>query len=84
MHICRVFVIKMSVLEIYNEQLNDLLDPVKTNLNIREDGRHKGVVAVEGLTEAVVATADMALNMIEAGQDRRKVGDDAVYVVMTS
>lgn len=41
------FLIKCSYLEIYNEQIMDLLEPSSVNLHIREDIK-KGVY-VEGL-----------------------------------
>lgn len=40
---------KVSILEIYNEKLKDLIDPKKMNLRIRED-KHQGVF-VEDLSE---------------------------------
>lgn len=49
------FLVRASYLEIYNEQIIDLLDPNSFNLQIREDIK-KGVY-VEGLTEETVATA---------------------------
>ena len=45
------FLIKCSYLEIYNEQIMDLLEPASINLHIREDIK-KGVY-VEGLQEEV-------------------------------
>ncbi|KAF5937571.1 hypothetical protein HYC85_025077 [Camellia sinensis] len=49
------FTCKCSFLEIYNEQILDLLDPSSTNLQIREDTK-KGVY-VDNLTEAEVTCA---------------------------
>lgn len=46
------FLVKCSFLEIYNEQIMDLLEPSSVNLNIRED-INKGVY-VEGLQEEAV------------------------------
>ena len=42
-----LFLVKCSFLEIYNEQIMDLLEPQSVSLNIRED-INKGVY-VEGL-----------------------------------
>ena len=39
-------------MEIYNEKINDLIDPSKVNLQIKED-RLRGIF-VNGLTERVV------------------------------
>ena len=44
------YLIKCSYLEIYNEQIMDLLEPSSINLGVREDIK-KGVY-VEGLTGA--------------------------------
>ena len=46
------FLVKSSYLEIYNEQILDLLDPNSMNLSLREDIK-KGVY-VEGLTEETI------------------------------
>lgn len=50
------YLIRCSYLEIYNEQIMDLLDPSQINLHIREDIK-KGVY-VEGLQEEVVQSAN--------------------------
>lgn len=70
----RTFSVKLSMLEIYNEVINDLLDPSKTNLRVQEDGRRPGMVVVDGLTDAVVTSAEAALALIRQGQEARKVG----------
>lgn len=46
------YLVKCSFLEIYNEQILDLLEPSQVNLQIRED-INKGVY-VEGLHEEIV------------------------------
>ena len=46
------YLVRCSYLEIYNEQIMDLLEPTSINLHIREDIK-KGVY-VEGLQEEVV------------------------------
>lgn len=48
------FLIKCTYLEIYNEQIMDLLEPTSVNLHIREDIK-KGVY-VEGLQEEVCSS----------------------------
>lgn len=47
------YLIKSSYLEIYNEQVMDLLDPSATNLHVRED--IKTGVYVEGLIEEPIS-----------------------------
>lgn len=65
------FLLKLSMMEIYNEVLNDLLNPAKTNLKLREDSR-KGFF-VEGITEETLVSMDHALSVIAAGDAHRKV-----------
>jgi kinesin family protein 15 len=56
------YLIRCSYLEIYNEQIMDLLEPTSINLHIREDIK-KGVY-VEGLQEEVVLSADDMIKLI--------------------
>jgi kinesin family protein 15 len=56
------FLIRCSYLEIYNEQIMDLLEPSSVNLHIREDIK-KGVY-VEGLLEEVVVSAEDMIGLI--------------------
>ncbi|GFR46117.1 hypothetical protein Agub_g7606, partial [Astrephomene gubernaculifera] len=72
----RSFSVRMSIMEIYNEILNDLLDPSRANLKVREDAR-SGLVVVEGLTEQPVASAEQALELIHRGDHNRKVSATA-------
>ncbi|XP_068653780.1 kinesin-like protein KIN-12F isoform X2 [Aristolochia californica] len=62
---------KCSFLEIYNEQITDLLDPLSTNLLLREDIR-KGVY-VENLTELEVESVTDILRLLKQGAANRKV-----------
>ncbi|CAN0053987.1 unnamed protein product [Ectocarpus sp. 13 AM-2016] len=50
------FLVRASYLQIYNEQISDLLKPERNNLTIRED-KKRGVF-VEGLSEWVVREMD--------------------------
>ncbi|KAJ6346378.1 hypothetical protein OIU78_008923 [Salix suchowensis] len=65
------FACKCSFLEIYNEQILDLLDPSSTNLQIREDVK-KGIY-VENLKEIEVASARDMLQQLIQGAANRKV-----------
>ncbi|XP_020084870.1 kinesin-like protein KIN-12G [Ananas comosus] len=65
------FTCKCSFLEIYNEQILDLLDPTSVNLQIREDAR-KGVY-VENLTEYEVSSARDVMQQLIQGAANRKV-----------
>ncbi|KAF7836879.1 kinesin-like protein KIN-12C isoform X1 [Senna tora] len=62
---------KCSFLEIYNEQIADLLEPSSTNLQLREDMK-KGVY-VENLTERSVGTVNDVLKLLLQGTANRKV-----------
>ncbi|GLT63701.1 hypothetical protein SLA2020_362450 [Shorea laevis] len=62
---------KCSFLEIYNEQITDLLDPSSTNLQIREEVK-KGVY-VENLSEFEVQTVNDILKLLAQGSLNRKV-----------
>ncbi|PON49199.1 Kinesin-like protein [Parasponia andersonii] len=62
---------KCSFLEIYNEQIADLLDPSSTNLLLREDVK-KGVY-VENLSEFEVWNVSDILNLLTQGSSNRKV-----------
>ncbi|WRX31646.1 Kinesin motor domain - like 10 [Theobroma cacao] len=65
------FSCKCSFLEIYNEQILDLLDPSSTNLQIREDIK-KGVY-VDNLKEIEVTTARDVIQQLIQGAANRKV-----------
>lgn len=70
------FLIKCNYLEIYNEQIVDLLEPASINLHIREDIK-KGVY-VEGLNEEVINSYKDMINMIQRGAKNRHVGSTAM------
>eukprot|EP00258_Populus_trichocarpa_P048233 XP_024464252.1 kinesin-like protein KIN-12E isoform X2 [Populus trichocarpa] len=65
------FTCKCSFLEIYNEQILDLLDPSSSNLQIREDVK-KGIY-VDNLKEIEVASARDVLQQLIQGAANRKV-----------
>ncbi|PSS19180.1 Kinesin-like protein, partial [Actinidia chinensis var. chinensis] len=62
---------KCSFLEIYNEQISDLLDPSSSNLLLREDTKHG--VYVENLSEFEVQTVGDILKLVIQGSSNRKV-----------
>ncbi|GKA52962.1 kinesin-like protein KIN-12D [Tanacetum coccineum] len=62
---------KCSFLELYKEQIVDLLKPSSKNLKLREDAK-KGVY-VENLTESKVCTVDGVLKLLRRGSANRKV-----------
>nr|AMS24240.1 kinesin 12-II protein [Marsilea vestita] len=71
MHLCRC-----SFLEIYNEQITDLLEPVPKSLQIREDT--KSGIYVENLTEEYVSNADDVLRLMLKGFANRRVGSTSM------
>ncbi|KAJ8563617.1 hypothetical protein K7X08_032069 [Anisodus acutangulus] len=67
----REFLLRVSYLEIYNEVINDLLDPTGQNLRVREDSQG---TYVEGIKEEVVLSPAHALSLIASGEEHRHVG----------
>ncbi|XP_044954338.1 kinesin-like protein KIN-7D, chloroplastic isoform X3 [Hordeum vulgare subsp. vulgare] len=67
----REFLLRVSYLEIYNEVVNDLLNPAGQSLRIREDPQG---TFVEGIKEEVVLSPAHALSLIAAGEEHRHVG----------
>lgn len=63
----------LSYIEVYNEQIFDLLVPVPTgkNLSLRED-QEKGIVQVAGVIEQKVDTLDDVLKLLALGNRNRK------------
>uniref|UniRef100_A0A7N0T0D5 Uncharacterized protein n=1 Tax=Kalanchoe fedtschenkoi TaxID=63787 RepID=A0A7N0T0D5_KALFE len=69
----REFLLRVSYLEIYNEIINDLLDPTGQNLRVREDAQG---TYVEGIKEEVVLSPGHALSFIASGEEHRHVGSN--------
>ncbi|KAJ1402313.1 P-loop containing nucleoside triphosphate hydrolase protein, partial [Ochromonadaceae sp. CCMP2298] len=67
------FLVRASYLQIYNEQISDLLKPERSNLTIREDKR-RGVY-VEGLSEWVVRSPAEIYGLMERGGAIRATGE---------
>ncbi|RCV14201.1 hypothetical protein SETIT_2G406300v2 [Setaria italica] len=65
------YICKCSFLEIYNEQITDLLEPSSTNLQIREDIK-KGVY-VENLMECYVSSVEDVMLLLLQGVANRKM-----------
>jgi hypothetical protein len=75
----RVYTVTLSMMEIYCEQLNDLLDGNKYNLEVQEapvkHGSALTTMLVKGLSEIKVANAEAAMALFRKGQEIRKVSD---------
>ncbi|XP_038723626.1 kinesin-like protein KIN-12B isoform X2 [Tripterygium wilfordii] len=67
---------RCSFLEIYNEQVTDLLDPSQKNLQIREDV--KSGVYVENLTEEYVCTTKDVTQLLIKGLSNRRTGSTSI------
>ena len=63
------FILKVSMIEIYQEKIRDLLDISRINLNIREDNI-KGIY-VDGCSERYVGNEQDVLNLLELGSSNR-------------
>ncbi|XP_060567348.1 kinesin-like protein KIF11 [Ruditapes philippinarum] len=68
------FSVRVSFLELYNEELFDLLgssiDPLR--LKIYEDSSRKGSVIIQGLEEIVVKSKDEVYEILERGASKRQ------------
>ncbi|KAG6596741.1 Kinesin-like protein KIN-12F, partial [Cucurbita argyrosperma subsp. sororia] len=63
---------RCSFIEIFNEQIGDLLDPSQRNLKIRDDA--KNGLYVENVTEEYVTSYDDVTQILIKGLSSRKVG----------
>ncbi|XP_069769579.1 kinesin-like protein KIF15 [Narcine bancroftii] len=70
------FLCKCSFIEIYNEQIFDLLDPASTGLFLREN--IKTGVFIEGVIEQVVMSAAEAYQVLSKGWQNRKVASTSM------
>uniref|UniRef100_A0A673HAZ3 Kinesin-like protein n=1 Tax=Sinocyclocheilus rhinocerous TaxID=307959 RepID=A0A673HAZ3_9TELE len=69
------FSVKVSLLEIYNEELFDLLSPapdVTERLQLFDDPRNKRGVTIKGLEEITVHNKDEVYQILERGAAKRK------------
>ncbi|XVF03716.1 hypothetical protein REPUB_Repub05bG0017600 [Reevesia pubescens] len=67
---------RCSFLEIYNDQIGDLLDPTQRNLEIKDDP--KNGLYVENLTEEYVSSHEDVTQILIKGLSSRKVGATTV------
>lgn len=70
------FLARCSFLEIYNEQIYDLLDAASMGLHLREDIK-KGVF-VENLREVDVSSARDAYSVLQSGWQNRRVASTSM------
>jgi len=70
----REFLLRASYLELYNETIIDLLSTEPGRELSLSEGRKKGEVVINGLTEMAVRTEEEVRRLLKMGEDRRKVG----------
>jgi kinesin family protein 15 len=68
-----------SYVEIYNEQIFDLLDPATPACALREDLK-KGVI-IQGATEHVLENALDAANILDIGTRNRTTAETEMYLI---
>lgn len=59
--------VKVSYLEIYNECVNDLLDPSKKNLDVRENRQHG--IYIDQLSTFEVGSLEETMNYLLKGDE---------------
>ncbi|KAL2622600.1 hypothetical protein R1flu_002805 [Riccia fluitans] len=69
----REFLIRVSYMEIYNEEINDLFAPENRRLQIHEN-LEKGIF-VAGLREEIVDSPDQVFQLLEFGESHRHFGE---------
>ncbi|KAK3931822.1 Kinesin-like protein KIF11-A [Frankliniella fusca] len=71
------FCVKVSFLELYNEELFDLLSPAEdtTKLRIFEDSNKKGAVIIHGLEEVSVQSKADVYQILEKGSLKRQTAE---------
>nr|XP_043638586.1 kinesin-like protein KIN-12F [Erigeron canadensis] len=67
---------RCSFLEIYNEQIGDLLDPTQRNLEIKDDAKHG--FYVENLSEEYVTGYEDVTQILIKGLSNKKVGATSI------
>ncbi|KAF2284436.1 hypothetical protein GH714_021858 [Hevea brasiliensis] len=74
----REFLVRMSYMEIYNEDINDLLAPEHRKLQIHEN-LERGIY-VAGLREEIVAFSQQVLDLMQFGESHRHIGETNMNV----
>jgi kinesin family protein 5 len=65
------FTVKVSMIEIYMEKIKDLVDPSRTNLQVRED-KQKGIY-IEDVSEHYVSSDDEVMQIMRVGSENRAI-----------
>lgn len=69
----REFLLRMSYMEIYNEDIKDLLAPGEQKLQVHES-RESGVY-VAGLREEIASSPSQVMDLLSKGEEHRHVGE---------
>ena len=69
----REFLFRVSYLEVYNEQIKDLLNTEPTQIKIQDGGLKVGVI-ITGVKEQVVLNPTQVIALMKAGEAQRHVG----------
>jgi hypothetical protein len=75
-----VWITSFCFLEVYNEQVFDLLEYTGKDLKIREDA-DRGVIQVTGLSETPIQSVDHFIGLVRHGQKYRKMEPTLANVV---
>ena len=70
-----IFKIEVSIIEIYKEQVNDVLDSKKTNLNLIENKLKRKNLTIENLTTVSVNTENELNDIIYKGTIKRNTNN---------
>lgn len=68
----REFLFRVSYLEVYNETVNDLLNPQPSQIKIMHDPKLGTVLS--GVKEQIVMTAEQVIALLQGGEAHRHVG----------
>lgn len=63
---------RISFLELYNEELSDLLSTAECPIRIYDDNSKKGSIIVHGLEELPVHSSGDVYKLLAKGQEKRK------------
>lgn len=67
--------VKCSFIELYNEELRDLLATTDDNTKVRifEDSTKKGAIVIQGMEESFIKTAEEGVKLLQEGSHKRQV-----------
>merc|ERR1712048_188617 len=66
------FTVQIQYIEIYKEQIRDLLDISNVNLKVRQH-KNKGVF-IQNCSSVYASSPEQVLSLLDAGQENRSVG----------